>query len=486
MSKFDLSFYNPFPGRYGQLLPVGLYECLPTDYIRHQSQILVRINPMNVPVMHPTKAFIRHFEVPMRLLWDEWEDFITGKPVGPFPTITVASDAATTQPLLDYLGIDLTAVGLEVSALPVYAFNLIYNEHFRDGDLQPLRTLDDCSIPQVAWEKDPFTSARPYSQMGPSVSVPMSGQLDVKGLGFRSNTGMATGIDLYETGASGVRVVDGKAVMDPVTTANSFVMEEDPDNSGFPLVYADGSGLEMDILDLRKSSALQRFAEARMRYGSRYVEFLRYRGVKGGLDQRLQLPQYLGGGSRTLSYSEVLATADAGESQVGDLRGHGISAMRSNSFRRYFQDFGYVMSLFYIRPKTVYMNAVDKHWLKRTPEEFFQKELNAIGAQEILNSEVKASHADPTGTFGFGPRYYDYHRVQSRVTGQLRNTLNYWTQARDFSLADPALNASFIECNPSERIFQDQTANAQQFVAMVAHSVRARRPVKKLEVGRLL
>lgn len=231
----------------------------------------------------------------------------------------------------------------------------------------------------------------------------------------------------------------------------------------------------MSINDLREALAIQRFEEARARYGSRYVEYLRYLGVRSS-DARLNRPEYLGGGKQTIQFSEVLQTAE-GTSPVGTLRGHGISAMRSRRFRRFFEEHGYVIGLMSVKPRTMYMQGLARTWNRRVKEDFFQRELQHIGQQEVLNKEVYAAHATPDGVFGYQDRYDEYRRMESSVAGEFKaNTLNFWHFAREFS-SDPALNATFVKSVPTERTFASAATDVLYVMAM--HSLQARRQVSR-------
>ena len=223
---------------------------------------------------------------------------------------------------------------------------------------------------------------------------------------------------------------------------------------------------------LREAFALQRFEEARARFGSRYTEYLRYLGVQSS-DARLQRPEYLGGGKYPVQFSEVLQTAE-GTDPVGTLRGHGIGVARSNRYRRYFEEHGYVITLMCVRPKTMYIQGLARHWNRRVKEDFWQKELQHIGQQEVLNKEVYLGHSQPEGTFGFQDRYDEYRRQESWISGQFRTTDRFWHFGREFS-SDPALNASFINCVPSEQPFAVPANNHLQ--VMVKHKLAARRLV---------
>jgi hypothetical protein len=214
-------------------------------------------------------------------------------------------------------------------------------------------------------------------------------------------------------------------------------------------------------------------------YGSRYTEYLRYLGVKAS-DSRLQRPEYLGGGSATIQFSEVLqSAAAAGDSPVGALRGHGIGAMRSNRYRRFIEEHGFILTLFSAVPKAIYMQGTARLWQRQTKEDFWQKELEHIGQQEVYTDELYGAYNED-GTrkvFGYQNRYDEYREIHSTVSGQFRGNEKYWHLAREFA-NEPVLNADFIKANPSARIFADpgtSSRQAQQMYIMANHSIQARR-----------
>jgi len=261
------------------------------------------------------------------------------------------------------------------------------------------------------------------------------------------------------------------------TGAGLFVDEATRNNPAFldpnGRLQTDLTGASAITINLlREAFALQRFEEARARFGSRYVEYLRYLGVRSS-DARLQRPEFLGGGRYPVQFSEVLQTAE-GTDPVGELRGHGIGVARSNRYRRFFEEHGYVYTFMVVKPKTIYMQGLPRTWNRRTKEDFFQKELQHIGQQEVLNKEVYAGHASPNGTFGFQDRYDEYRRAESSVSGEFRETLNFWHFARQFS-SDPALNSTFVRCVPTENPFAVNSANT--LYCMARHNIQARRIV---------
>lgn len=503
-SKFSLSHYVLKTCKMGYVLPVGLVEVLPGDSFRHATSVFMRLAPMLAPVMHPVTVRIHHWFIPTRLLWDDFEDFITGGPtntdVSEFPTITAPSGGFAVGSLADHLGLPPKIDGIEVSALPFRAYNLVYNEWYRDQDLETEKALSLESGPDTTtatdllrcdWERDYFTTARPWPQKGPDVSVPVSIGDPAATIRVVPNTGGGSaGSPSFRIGSSGsLNLAVTRKSSDPnplgadvpvrIKTGETF---NTPSQLfwGDPALRVDtdqGIG-SVNINSLREAFALQRFAEHRAMYGSRYVEYLRYLGIKAS-DARLQRPEYLGGGKQTIQFSEVLQTAE-GTDPVGTLRGHGIAAMRSNRYRRFFEEHGFVLSIMLVRPKAIYMQGIPRSWLRRVREDFFQTELQHIGQQEVYTKELYG--AAPAGedgglkVFGYQNRYDEYRGHESYVCGEFRDILDYWHLARSFS-NEPVLNADFISATPSERIFAAQQND--QLYCMINHSLQARRLMSK-------
>lgn len=471
-SKFSLSHYKLFSCDMGELVPIGLTEVLPGDTLQHSTSAFLRCSPLLAPVMHPVDVRISHWFVPHRLVWEDWEDFITGGPDGlnasVFPTITIGGGSgAAVGSLADYLGVPTGVNNIQVSALPFRAYAMIWNEWFRDQDLQTELVIDETAGPDtttntvlqnVNWEKDYFTSARPWEQKGPAITIPIGTSAPVDGVYGQSTS---TGGTFNEDGSAGP------------TNRMSLVAQWSGSGNTWTGLTANLTGVSSVTVNvLREAMALQRYEEARARYGSRYVEYLRYLGVRSS-DARLQRPEYLGGGRQRIQFSEVLQTAE-GTDPVGEMKGHGIAAMRSNRYRKFFEEHGYIVSCMSVKPKTMYANGLFRHWNRRFKEDYWQRELQHIGQQPIENREVYAAHASPTGTFGYQDRYDEYRRAESSIAGEFRTVLDFWHMARIFT-SSPALNASFVSAVPTERTFAVPSQDVLWIQAN--HSIQARRMV---------
>lgn len=493
-SLFSLSHYKLASLRMGELVPISCMEVLPGDTFQHSVSAFLRVAPLVTPVMHPVHVRIWHFFVPNRLTWNEWEAFRTrgedGTSVPEFPTITSpASTGWDIGSLADYLGIPTGIPGLEVSALPFRAYALIYNEWFRNQDTTdpyPISldsgqdTTTNTALFPSPWGKDYFTTASETPQKGPEVTIP------VNAAGFD-----VTGKVVPDTSVSGptfqhVGYLYPHALQVPGGSVSEAAQVSIPtDNSvssgyrglqwGEPALKAQldnvtGSLGSINIADWREAMALQRFEEQRSLYGSRYIEFLKTLGIRAS-DARLQRPEYLGGGRQTIQFSEVLQTAE-GTDPVGTLRGHGIGAMKTNRYRRFFEEDGLIMSFVSVRPIGVYMQGLPRMWSRRSMEDFWTPQFQHLSQQPVYTKELYAAVDDKEKIFGYQNIYDEYRSCPSSVSGEMRTILNSWHMARDFSAA-PVLNTDFITAPPTNRVFAAQENDT--LYAMFYHTVRARR-----------
>jgi len=472
----------------GEIIPLNLVEVLPGDTFQKATSALIRCSPLLAPVMHKVNVDIYDFFVPNRLIWDDWEDFITGGEDGldasVFPTITTpVSTGFAVGSLADYLGVPPGVASRPVSALPFRGYALIFNEWFRDQDLVNPLVIDTTSGPDTttsvalqtaAWPKDYFTSARPWESKGADITIPLGTTAPVLGIGTSATNPFPDGSQANVRQTTGANVTyNPKVDMDSAVMSEWYIRGDVNNSTGRPQIFADLSGASaITLTALREAAALQRMQEARARFGSRYPEYLRYMGVRYS-DARLQRPEFLGGGRDVIQFSEVLQTGP-GTDPVGDLKGHGITGMRSRRWRRTFEEHGFLFTFIVVRPKSIYADGLERPWNRRFKEDFWQPELQFIGQQAILNKEVDFAHTTPDGVFGYQDRYDDYRSAWSRIAGDFRTTLDFWHFARIFG-SSPALNEEFIECVPSEEPFAVPSEDVLYITAN--HSIQARRLV---------
>ena len=490
---FSLSHKVNFSCDQGELIPIGIIEVLPGDIFRHGTSLLIRLAPMLAPIFSQLNVTVFQFYVPTRICWDDFENFITGGPDGDdataHPYIEFPTGVAVGS-LSDYFGIppgvnNIGGAGIGVSALPYRMYAKIFNEWIRDEDLDtelPVSTgngadtTTNTTLQNIRWEKDYFTAARPFEQKGPAVTIPIGTQAPVGGLGFSgspTNFGAATIRQTPPLGplsATASVNVTGGTLLNADFTGGAA--------NAVPKLYADLSQVTgIPVTELRLANALQRFMELSSHRGSRYVEYLLSRfGVRSS-DARLQRPELLSRSKQVVQISEVLATAEGTNTDVGDLKGHGIGAMRSNRYMRMFEEHGYVMTLMAVQPKTAYAQGLHRTWSRRDKYDYFQPETAFIGDQEILNKEIYAAAAQPQATFGWTPRHQEYPEQPNRIAGEFRTSLlDFWHQTRIFS-SEPALNAAFVTSNPTERVFAVPSQDVCYITAN--HSIQARRVIPK-------
>lgn len=492
-NKFNLSHERKFSFNMGDLVPIMVQEIVPGDSFRTNAEMMMRLAPMLAPIMHLVNVKMEFFFVPNRLVWSEWEDFITGgrlgtsAPVAPqLSCLDVAEDQENYMipgKLWDYMGLpDMGDGAFEgsnpvnqfVSAIPFRGYQLIYDEYYRDQNVSASLDISTASgviataperaklltMRKRAWEKDYFTSCLPFAQRGPDVSIPF---------------GDAAVTYLDETI---IQNVPGNAV-DPVGALSAVPGGSGSDpTSGSSFIGVPGSGnLRVEniesiqasgtIAELRRSIRLQEWLELAARVGGRYVEVLKgFFDVRPD-DARLQRPEYLGGGVTPVQISEVLSTvqqvtdaqANIGTPQ-GDLTGRGVSYGTKNGFSRFFKEHGYVIGIVSVLPRTAYQQGLPKHFQRFDKFDYFWKQFANIGEQAVLNRELYYDGEapdpgpQPEDTFGYQSRYAEMKYACSTVHGNFKDTLAFWHMGRIFETdPKPQLNQAFIESDPTHRIF---------------------------------
>lgn len=492
---FDLTHDVKTTFKMGKLIPTLVMECLPGDKVRIGQENMMRLTPMVAPVMHRIYADTHYFFVPNRLLWENWETWITNEYEAEPPYLESGSGDITPGCLLDYMGVPTmlasAADTFEINALPVKAYELVFDEYYRDENLVTERFTPALNggNPYVwgtepfprSWMHDYFTSALPFAQKGDAATVPLvdSSFVQVQPQAF----GDITDDPVFRRVSTGGIAPTGN-ISASATGAGSIT------DTGTMDVYFDPRGtLGVDLTSdavtintLRRAFKLQEWLEKNARGGTRYVEhILSHFGVRSS-DKRLGRPEYLGGISQNIVVSEVLSTAETIDSSdnlvnpVGQMAGHGISTRGGTPVNYFVEEHGILIGITSVLPRTAYFQGLPKMYTRPTPLDYYWPSFAHIGEQEIKMKELYVAAADPEATFGYIPRYSEYKYISDRVHGEFRNTLLYWHMARTF-LTEPALNEDFISSDPTSRIFAVEEGD--HILAHIINKVKAFRRIPR-------
>lgn len=549
---FDLSHEWLATGDMGKLYPCCIMEMSPGDTFHIWQQIVTRMMPLNAPILHEIFLYTHFFFVPYRILWEEWTDFITGTVEGDKGgssrtdykvidederEIDYPSDVTPELPrwnpsdnsvgsLWDYCSFP-TGVKPE-GAFPLdfvrRCYNRIWNEYYRDENLQEEVSEDNEQILYRNWKKDYFTSALLNQQRGIAPTMPVTGTLDIlqgsQSVNISGNATVATNsyFTLSGTIPTGLNknliqpnqpLVSATIVLDSRTETDYADLQSftyDAETGGIVLYYYfrstwpgtirsvtsngvsvsytringdfSSSGAGFNIKDLRQAFQIQKWLELANRGGVRYTEFLRSFFGVSPRDDRLQRPEYIGGTKSPIIISEVLQTSETQQTPQGTMTGHGVGASRTYVGSYTATEYGIVMGLLSVMPTTKYTQGINKQWLRRSKYDFLFPQFTGLSEQAIEEAEIFATNdADSNKkVFGFGEIYDELRSMSSKIVGKMRTVFNYWHLARIFDSA-PALNSDFIKCKPSKRIFAVQ--NEDGFIFDVANIIRAVRPIPK-------
>jgi len=451
-SVFDLSYEKKFNCDMGQLIPVMCDEVVPGDKFKISNEVVIRWQPLIKPILHEVNVYTHYFFVPYRLLWSQWEDFITGGPDGTLepviPTWTDASAASAEGTLWDYLGlpIGVDPQGSYPMRFPQYAYNTIWNEYYRDQTLQDERSQTSGSIAFRAWTKDYFTSALPWQQRNPiAPSLPIVGTTSA----------------VFEDGGS-TGPVDASFTLDSPSGFPAFTTNTATAANRNTVDLSAASSF--DIADLREVVQIQKFLERNARVGARYTEFLGAHFGVSPRDSRLDRPEYIGGTKSPVIISEVLQTSTTGyESSPtsltpqGNLAGHGITADRNMVGSYSVEEFGLIMGIMSVMPKPAYQQGIQRQWLRETKYDFYFPEFAHLSEQPISQAEIYANDVeiDNTKLFGYQGKYDEMRVKENMICGSLRSqasvSLDYWHLARNFDSA-PILDETFISTGDHTRV----------------------------------
>lgn len=518
-SVFNLSHFKRFTADMGQLIPVLFLECVPGDTMKIGCEAVTRFQPMVAPILDSVDMYVHYFFVPTRLLMDhekDWETFLTGGKDGNDNSVSLPlwqfgnfSGGSSDSPnpfsngirvykysLWDYFGLPWTPEGgatlirdsNHILAFPQRAYNLVWNEYYRDENLVDEVSLSNSTVLYRAWKKDYFTSSLPWQQRGISPALPISGTLP---LTFYTEAGEVPGYTPLN-GKFGAIGPSGEG-------SNILRFYTSSDASGGGLATSKGitgtvnleNATTFDVAVLREAFQIQRWLELNARAGVRYTEFLKAHFGLAPRDEVLQRPEYLGGTKSSIVVSEVLQTSSTVQpspdgkekgSPQGNLAGHGLGAMSDFICSYTAKEFGYIIGIASWMPKPSYQQGVNRMFSRRTKYDFYFPEFAHLSEQAVTKGEIYATgdEAHDSSIFGYQSCYAEMRYMPSMNCADMRDTFSYWHLGRKFT-SDPSLNAGFLTTNSaySGGIRKDIFAVQKEpgLIVNFANVIKAIRPI---------
>jgi hypothetical protein len=498
----------------GYLVPVYVDEILPGDTVRLNMTSFTRLATPLFPVMDNMHLDSFFFFVPNRLVWDNWQKFMGERSPNPdssidfvIPTCTSPAGGYAVNSLQDYMGIP-TAGQITGSNtvthnnLPMRAYNLIYNEWFRDENLQNSATVDLGNGPDTAANyvlrrrgkrHDYFTSALPWPQKGAAVTIPLGSDAPVFGKNMTFD-GSGTGnnyVNILDAPAGALKAMRS---VDSVTGGRVFM---EPTAQGTGALYADlSAATAATINQLRQSFQIQKLLERDARGGTRYTEIIRAHFGVISPDARLQRPEYLGGGSTPITINPIAQTSatnvTGGTTPQGNLAAYGVGLAVNHGFTYAATEHGYILGMVCVRADLTYQQGLNRMWSRSTRYDFYFPAFATLGEQAVLNKEIYCvGTSQDNNVFGYQERWAEYRYKPSQITGLFRSTaagtLDAWHLAQRFTSL-PTLNSTFIsETPPVDRVVAiGANANGKQFLFDAFFDIKQARPMPMYSVPGLI
>ena len=514
----------------GKLIPFYVDEVLPGDTFNVNTAAIIRMSTPKYPVMDDAFIDFYYFYCPNRILWDNFKQFMGEVEETPWmptktykvPQIKINGTKETSLPnegsILDYMGVPTKVKGkFEVNALPIRAYVKIWNEFFRDENVDNAAVIktDDADVTyedsstesidqvlKIAYKggrclpvnkfHDYFTSCLPYPQRGPAVTIPMTGNAEVKAYSGAAEN--KNEVNLNVLGFSQNGQSSTKNVLNGMVSANgkfpvqlngkSIAYEKDLTEIDAAYLGADLSTVTATTInDLRKAVAVQQYYEALARGGSRYREQVQALWNVTISDKTVQIPEYLGGGRYHININQIVQTAENDNTPLGETGAMSVTPINESSFTKSFEEHGFVIGVCCVRHNRSYQQGLERFWSREDRLDYYVPQFANLGEQPVKKKEIMLTGTETDEeTFGYQEAWADYRMKPNRVSGLMRSnatgTLDFWHYADNYTTA-PTLSQGWMEEGKNEIARTLVIQNEPQFFGAirVANKTTRRMPL---------